>query len=409
MQRVVSVWTRWGDYVLGVRDVRTGESLSVGGRLLVRLRGDTASVCADPGAGERELAVGETVTVTMGELDYTLCCSQPPGAATFAPSRRPWALLDAAAVGLLLAASVWSAAPAPHVLRSGIGALAELGPFAVPGLAENQPSPEGVFAVVAERKSEALRLPGDMRCGRAEMGGDIAGGDGRYGVLGPPDNADPHLARPVPGRGEHTLDGLFVDPLWDPRPLQALPGSSSPTAPFGRETAEASDPANALGSMWGDQLGDALGEGGLGRAGRPGGVVKRFDVAPIDDSGAAQLRVVHTGLRVTGARKASEIGRVMAASFGNFRTCGEAVAPAVLHDVDLAFDVDSAGHVVASGAGADALEQCLEQSVAGVAFAAGADAESHVVYPLHFVAANAKLEGPPVVQPTGAPPCDCGG
>jgi hypothetical protein len=127
-----------------------------------------------------------------------------------------------------------------------------------------------------------------------------------------------------------------------------------------------------------------------------------------DAAGAsAPLRVLHTGLRVTGARKASEIGRVMAARFADFRACAE-TAPAPLHDVELGFDVDETGHVAASGAGTGALEQCLGQSLAGASFPAVGE-KAHVVYPLHFVAADAGWKGPPVVRPFGPEHCDCGG
>jgi hypothetical protein len=404
MQRVVSVWSRWGDYVLGVHDLRPGESLSVGAQPLVHFRGGMASVYAEAGAAERQLRVGETVTVTVGELDYTLCCSEPAEAATFAPSRRPWALLDAAVLGMLVAASVWHAAPAPRLLHSGIGALAELGSFASPEPAEKQPIREGVFAVAAERAAEVLRLPGDMRCGRAELGAHF-GASGRYGVAGPSNNADPHLARPVLGRGYPAA----VAPSGHWGQPEIHQGSAGPTAPFARDTALGTDPNTATGNMWGDEVHDAWGEGGLGRAGHPGGVVKRFDIAPLTDSRTAQLRVVHTGLRVTGARKASEIGRVMAHRMADFRACAEGVEPAAVHDVELAFEVDQAGRAATSGAGVGALEKCLEQSLASAAFAAGASELSHVVYPLHFVAANVELKGPPLARLAATAPCDCGG
>jgi hypothetical protein len=146
MQRVVSVWTRWGDYVLGVRDLRAGQSLSVGARTLLHFRRGRANVCTAPGAAERELQVGESVTVTVGELDYTLCCAALANAPAFAVSRRPWALLDVAVLGALVALSVWPAARAPHALRPGIAARAELGPLASPIL-EARPLRQGVFAV----------------------------------------------------------------------------------------------------------------------------------------------------------------------------------------------------------------------------------------------------------------------
>lgn len=404
MQRVVSVWTRWGDYVLGVRDVRPGESLSLGAAPLLRVGRGGASVFAGPGGAERELQVGESVTVTVGELSYTLCCAEAEEAEVWGPARRRWALLDASVVGALVAASAWWGALAPRAPSSGLAALAELGPMVSPEPALSQPAREAVFAVVAEPAAALLRLPGDMRCGRAEMGADFET-RGRYGVAGPADNADPHLARPEPGQGYPTARGALAELM---RP-QAQPGSSGPTAPFGRDAALGTEAGNALGNLWGDELNDARGERGLGLAGRPGGGVKHFDVAPLAEGRPARLRVVHTGLRVTGARKTSEIGRVMAARFGDFQACGASVEPAALHDVELGFDVDQTGHAVASGAGAGALEQCLDWSLAGAAFAPGASEVSHVVYPLHFVAADVELKGPPAVPASKAAPCDCGG
>jgi hypothetical protein len=403
MHRVVTVCTRWGDYVLGVHDVRPGESLSVGSppQPLVRFQCGAARVCP-PGEAERELSVGDSVTVKLGELDYTLCCSEPERALTFAPSGRPWALLDAAVLGVLFAALAWGEARAPVVVRDDVGVLAERGPLASPEPAEDQPVHQPIFAVVAEPEAELLRLPGDMRCGGAEMGAYGAETRGRYGVAGPADNADPHLARPIPGQGHPTAHANLGELP------QTQPGSSGPTAPFGRDSALATDPTDAHGDMWGEKLNDAWGEDGLGLAGRAGGVVKRFDVAPLADNATAQLRVLHTGLRVTSARKISEVGRVMAARFADFRACAEGVQPGALHSVELDFDVNEAGRAAATGASADPLEECLDKSVAGAAFAPGASEPAHVVYPLHFVAADARLKSAPVARPPSQAACDCG-
>jgi len=108
---------------------------------------------------------------------------------------------------------------------------------------------------------------------------------------------------------------------------QLLPGGQTPAFPWGRDTPLGTDEANARGTMWGDELRDTVGEEGLGLQRTAGGLAKRVDVAALATNESSSLRVVHTGLRVTGARKASEVGRDMAAHFDDFRQCAEASAP----------------------------------------------------------------------------------
>lgn len=394
--------------MLRVQDVRAGESLKLGPQSRVRFRDGKVSVGA-PNATEQELRVGESMTVNVGELDYTLSCSEL-GEATFEPSRRRWALLDAAALALALAALWVRHAPSSKVELAAAGVVAAQAPLTSPEAAHDQPVREAVFAVVAEAEAERWRVPGEMRCGVREMGSYVEETAGRYGIVGPPDNADPHLARPVAGHGHPWFDGIALDDTFaSTKPPQTHPGSSGPTALFGRDIPLATDPKDAAGDMWGEALGDAWGDNGFGVAPEPGGVVKRFDVAPLADTAGTELRVVHTGLRVTGARQASEVGRVMAARFAEFRRCGEIVTPSALHDVELGFDVDEAGRAVASHVASGALEQCLSQSLAGAVFAPGAREKAHVVYPLRFAAANVALKGSPVARPSGGERCDCGG
>ena len=166
--------------------------------------------------------------------------------------------------------------------------------------------------------------------------------------------------------------------------------------------------------MWGLGLNEDAGEHGLGLAGVAGGIVKRFDVAPTAANGTAQLRVVHTGLRVTGARKASEVGRAMAAHFADFRACAESAKnPDAAQPTDqrlsLAFDVGEDGRVSATSASSGALAQCLAQSLARVAFSPGASDVSHVVYPLYFAAADGGLTSARVTPTAPSKPCECGG
>jgi len=270
-------------------------------------------------------------------------------------------------------------------------------------LRESLPVHAEVFAEATKPQPQPLKPPGDMRCGHSEMGALVADTRGRYGIAGPKDNADPHLARPVPGLGYPTATGAFAE-LTIPLTHQ---GSVGPTAPFGRDAALGTDATNARGNMWGDEIADATGDDSLGLVATPGGVVKHIDLAPAA-ANATALRVVHTGLRISGARKASEIGRAMAAHFDDFRRCAEVAMVGEARRVELEFDVAADGRTSTTPAEATALEQCLDQSVSRVRFAADAKAPAHVMYPLYFVPESAELRMPPteLLRPA---PCDCGG
>lgn len=83
----------------------------------------------------------------------------------------------------------------------------------------------------------------------------------RYAVQGPKDNADPHIARQAALREavEFGMIGLLnTGAAGDP---------NAPTAPWGRETSLGMDDVSAMGNMWGDEIGDAYGAGGLGLSG----------------------------------------------------------------------------------------------------------------------------------------------
>ena len=83
----------------------------------------------------------------------------------------------------------------------------------------------------------------------------------RYAVQGPKDNPDPHIARQAALReaAEFGMIGLLnTGEAGDP---------NAPTAPWGRDTSLGSDDVSARGNMWGDEIGDAFGAGGLGLSG----------------------------------------------------------------------------------------------------------------------------------------------
>jgi hypothetical protein len=83
----------------------------------------------------------------------------------------------------------------------------------------------------------------------------------RYAVQGPKDNPDPHIARAAALREaqEFGMIGLLnTGAAGDP---------NAPTAPWGRDTSLGQDDMSARGNMWGDEIGDAFGAGGLGLSG----------------------------------------------------------------------------------------------------------------------------------------------
>ncbi len=83
----------------------------------------------------------------------------------------------------------------------------------------------------------------------------------RYGVQGPADNADPHIARQAALRdaAEFGMIGLLNSGAGgDP---------NAPTAPWGRDDSLGNDPLSARGNMWGNDIGESFGAGGLGLSG----------------------------------------------------------------------------------------------------------------------------------------------
>jgi hypothetical protein len=86
--------------------------------------------------------------------------------------------------------------------------------------------------------------------------------DNHYGIKGPKDNPDPHMARSM---AKEMAKSAGI--------LSYLSAANAPTSPFGRDTALGVDPENALGALMGNQVGENFGYGGLGLrgTGRGGG------------------------------------------------------------------------------------------------------------------------------------------
>ncbi|MCP4604294.1 MAG: AgmX/PglI C-terminal domain-containing protein [Proteobacteria bacterium] len=86
--------------------------------------------------------------------------------------------------------------------------------------------------------------------------------DNHYGIKGPKDNPDPHMARSM---AKEMAKNAGI--------LSYLSSANAPTSPFGQDAALGIDPENALGALMGNQVGANFGYGGLGLrgTGRGGG------------------------------------------------------------------------------------------------------------------------------------------
>jgi hypothetical protein len=109
---------------------------------------------------------------------------------------------------------------------------------------------------------EAMGASGPpTRCGLragSKMGLPVAKRNGRYGVQGPADNADPHIARTA-GMAEASEFGMIGS--------LAHENAESLIAPWGRDSSLGTDPVSARGNMWGEEIAASAGQSGMGLGG----------------------------------------------------------------------------------------------------------------------------------------------
>lgn len=101
-----------------------------------------------------------------------------------------------------------------------------------------------------------------MRCGESHGGGmgdpDAIAREGRYGIAGPPDNPDPHVAR---FDNEPPIISLFPLPFGLMTPWR---GAQAPVAPWGRDDELGNDGRTARAQMFGAKLQRSFGMAGIG-------------------------------------------------------------------------------------------------------------------------------------------------
>ena len=234
----------------------------------------------------------------------------------------------------------------------------------------------------------------------------------RYGVQGPQDNPDPHLARQAAMKEaqEFGMIGLInVGAGGDP---------NAPTAPWGREESSGNDPLSARGNMWGDAIGDAFGAGGLGLSGVGEGGGGRGEGIGLGNigtlghgagtgtgqgfgNGHGRLGGAHQtkapslrqgATQVNGRLPPEVIQRIVRQNFGRFRLCyenGLRTNPNLQGRVSVKFVIDRSGSVsTASDGGSDLPDQgvvgCVVRGFGNLSFPQPEGGIVTVVYPISF-------------------------
>jgi hypothetical protein len=234
----------------------------------------------------------------------------------------------------------------------------------------------------------------------------------RYGVQGPQDNPDPHIARQAALKEaqEFGMIGLInVGAGGDP---------NAPTAPWGREESSGNDPLSARGNMWGDAIGDAFGAGGLGLSGVGEGGGGRGEGIGLGNigtlghgagtgtgqgfgNGHGRLGGAHQtkspslrqgATQVNGRLPPEVIQRIVRQNFGRFRLCyenGLRTNPNLQGRVAIKFVIDRSGAVsTASDGGSDLPDQgvvgCVVRGFGNLSFPQPEGGIVTVVYPIIF-------------------------
>ena len=265
---------------------------------------------------------------------------------------------------------------------------------------ENQNDKEGGTGTKAKNEEGAMGTPNTKEVGH------------KYGVQGPKDNPDPHLARQaaLQEASQYGIIGL----------ISTLGGGdpNAPTAPWGRDSSSGQDDKSALGNMFGDTIGESNGAGGLGLSGLGEGGGGRGEGIGLGNFGglghgagngtgdgigngrgrgggghkvsAPQMR--EGGTSVNGRLPPEVIQRIVRQHFGQFRLCFEAGLrsnPSLQGRVGVRFAIDRTGAVsFAADGGSDipdqGVVQCVVNGFRTLSFPAPEGGTVSVSYPIVF-------------------------
>ncbi len=234
----------------------------------------------------------------------------------------------------------------------------------------------------------------------------------KYGVQGPRDNPDPHLAKQaaLQEAAQFGMIGL----------ISTMGGGdpNAPTAPWGREESSGQDEKSARGNMFGDTIGDSFGAGGLGLSGVGEGGGGRGEGIGLGNfgglghgagtgtgqgigSGRGRLGGGHTvrapriregATSVNGRLPAEVIQRIVRQNFGRFRLCyenGLRNNPNLQGRVTVKFVIDRSGAVAMTADGGSdipdtSVSQCVVRGFGNLSFPQPEGGMVTVVYPIMF-------------------------
>ncbi len=234
----------------------------------------------------------------------------------------------------------------------------------------------------------------------------------KFGVQGPQDNQDPHVARQAALKeaAEFGMIGLLNS--------AASADPNAPTAPWGRDDSLGNDPMSARGNMWGDAIGDSFGAGGLGLSGVGEGGGGRGEGIGLGNigtighgagtgtgqgfgnghgrlGGAHQTKApsIRQGQTTVNGRLPPEvIQRIVRQNFGRFRLCyenGLRSNPALSGRVSVKFVISRDGSVsTAQDGGSELPDQgvvgCVVRGFQNLSFPQPEGGIVTVVYPIIF-------------------------
>jgi hypothetical protein len=234
----------------------------------------------------------------------------------------------------------------------------------------------------------------------------------KYGVQGPKDNPDPHLAKQaaLQEAAQFGMIGL----------ISTMGGGdpNAPTAPWGREESSGQDEKSARGNMFGDTIGDSFGAGGLGLSGVGEGGGGRGEGIGLGNFGGlghgagtgtgqgigngrgrlggghkvSAPRLREGATQVNGRLPPEVIQRIVRQNFGRFRLCyenGTKNNPNLQGRVQVKFIIDRSGAVATTLDGGSDLPdqgvvQCVVRGFGNLSFPAPEGGMVTVVYPIMF-------------------------
>ena len=238
----------------------------------------------------------------------------------------------------------------------------------------------------------------------------------RYAVEGPANNTDPHIAKSnlLRDAGSFGMIGILS--------TMSAGDPNAPTAIWGRDEALGNDPRSAMGNMWGQEIGDAAGIGGLGLTGIGEGGGGRYEGIGLGalgtighgsglgngqgfgpgsgysrgigrgkhDGHTPVLRVANT--TVSGHIPPEVIQRIVRQNFGRFRLCyenGLRNNPNLAGRVSVRFIIGRDGSVSNAGNGGSDMPDagvvsCVTRAFYGLSFPQPDEGIVTVTYPIMF-------------------------